>query len=394
MTEFIYDATLVGLDFSVYCNAKAIVLSVYGICDKFNLIVQEFVKTMLALDASHLSFTRLKSDLLRKYENWDFDPPYTHSIFQLRRAIQRPMYTPKEEFKALQNCTKEMFVTFVRQLCTTFFVESLYVGNEMVQNYVEWLRPSLSTFPVVTVSPLTVEAVRFPISNHIYRELGKDPINSAVIYSLQVCDESDFKLLTLLGLFVQLTQDQAFHKLRTEQQLGYIVFSNKLIWMNTGSYFVLVQSEKSAEALESYIESFLEHILVFLDEMSPSDYQSHVDAYVAKLLEKPKNLAELAELHWSYIASERYTFDALKKMADIAKAHQIQDIREFFLHYIHPSSSHARKFSAHYLSSNSEPAMVPNVTFIDNLTQWVSEQQKYDVPQGLLPACSNLSKFT
>lgn len=82
-------------------------------------------------------------------------------------------------------------------------------------------------------------------------------------------------------LWVKCLKQEAFHKLRTQQQLGYIVALTS--WSNltiSSIAFILQSSSYPAHILEDRCEQFLEYATEKLDSMSEEEFQQHVGLFL------------------------------------------------------------------------------------------------------------------
>ena len=98
-------------------------------------------------------------------------------------------------------------------------------------------------------------------------------------------------------------------ELRTQQQLGYIVYSSfeRVLTMD-GLRFV-IQSAKEPQYIETQIESFLDNYYEFLTNMSDLDYETHKTSFIQLLSEKPINLADKTRRLWFEIENNRYEWE-------------------------------------------------------------------------------------
>lgn len=97
----------------------------------------------------------------------------------------------------------------------------------------------------------------------------------------------DIKMYTQGELWVKCLKQEAFHRLRTQQQLGYIVALTS--WSNitvASIAFILQSSTYLAETLESRCEQFLLDTAKTLDAMSDADFTKHVRLHYPKGLEQ------------------------------------------------------------------------------------------------------------
>ena len=75
--------------------------------------------------------------------------------------------------------------------------------------------------------------------------------------SLYQVGEDETRKNMELGLFAQILKEPCFNVLRTQEQLGYIVFSGSRNVGGITGFTVLVQSDKKPRFLNHRIEEFL-----------------------------------------------------------------------------------------------------------------------------------------
>ena len=113
----------------------------------------------------------------------------------------------------------------------------------------------------------------------------------------------------LLELFSQIINENCYNQLRTQEQLGYIVFSGVRRSNGAQGLRVIVQSERHPVYLDQRIESFLISVDTMLVQMEQEEYKQHVEALASKRLEKPKKLSVRNGRYWSEILSQHYNFN-------------------------------------------------------------------------------------
>jgi insulysin len=139
----------------------------------------------------------------------------------------------------------------------------------------------------------------------IYQLHGPNPSedNSALEVHLQVghtdpSHEED----VLLDLTNHLAYTSAYQRLRTEEQLGYIVFTSLRRLNGAQGLSIVVQSSMEGPArLDKRIEEWMASFRGELEKMSEEEFGNHVQAVVALKLEKDKRLSEESFRHWGEI---------------------------------------------------------------------------------------------
>ncbi len=120
-----------------------------------------------------------------------------------------------------------------------------------------------------------------------------------------------------MQLLRQVLRAPFFHQLRTEKQLGYIVFVAAMGLKEVPGSMMIVQSPTlTSEQLSEEISRFLSDYTAKL----PADLRQHQQAVIGDLLEQPKNLAEQARRYWSNILHKNLSFDRRQQLADAVAA--------------------------------------------------------------------------
>lgn len=134
-------------------------------------------------------------------------------------------------------------------------------------------------------------------------------VNSSCEYYCQVGDVTDDHLRPRLSLLAQLANEPVFNILRTQEQLGYLVFSGARAATGVMGLRILLQSERPSAYLETRVEAFLDYFKKFLEEMSEEDFVVARQGLISKKTEKPKNLHGESSRFWTAIGDGYYDFD-------------------------------------------------------------------------------------
>merc|ERR1719180_18364 len=101
---------------------------------------------------------------------------------------------------------------------------------------------------------------------------------SSCIESYYQTGLQDTKLNMLLELFSQIINEGCYNQLRTQEQLGYIVFSGVRRSNGAQGLRVIVQSDRHPVYLDQRIESFLAGVDTLLNQMEQEEFRQHVEA--------------------------------------------------------------------------------------------------------------------
>ena len=176
---------------------------------------------------------------------------------------------------------------------------------------------------------------------------------------------------------------------RTQEQLGYVVFSQiRTSGTNVKQFMLLVQGDAYDPIyVDARMEVFVQNFRQSLVAMPEDEFNTNLEAVVQILTEKKKNLPEEAYAHWQYISNETYEFDRMKVIANIVKTLQKVDILRFYDRYLLAGSPDRRKltvqvFGSEHLERMQDP--VPDgVRLVENIDDFVRHVPLYPLPPSV-----------
>jgi len=172
---------------------------------------------------------------------------------------------------------------------------------------------------------------------------------SSCIENYYQCGMQDTRQNMLLELFSQIINENCYNQLRTQEQLGYIVFSGVRRSNGAQGLRVIVQSDRHPVYLDQRIESFLDSVNKSLEEMEDDEFKQHVEALATKRLEKPKKMGVRNGRFWSEILSQHYNFNRDEIEVECLRQLTKEDISSFYKQFITDSDGR-RKLSCHVVS--------------------------------------------
>ncbi|OJD16956.1 hypothetical protein AJ78_02938 [Emergomyces pasteurianus Ep9510] len=353
LQEYSYDAELGGLDYNLSASVFGIEMSVSGYNDKMAVLLEKVLHSMRDFKVKPDRFKVVKQRMADSFANNEYQQPY-YQVGSVTRYLTAEKAWIGEQFAAeLEHIEAEDVAAFFPQLLRQIHIELLGHGNLYKEDVLKMANMVESAFPTRPL-PQSQWNVRRnmiipPGSNYIYEKTLKDPanVNHCIEYYLFVGNLMDTQLRAKSLLFGQLTNEPAFDQLRTQEQLGYVVWSGVRYGATTLGYRVIIQSERTNQHLESRIEAFLTRFRETLDTMTDEEFESHKRSLINKRLEKLKNLNSETGRYWSHIGSEYFDFTQHETDAEAVAALTKGDMVEFYREYIDPQSPTRAKLSVH-----------------------------------------------
>lgn len=216
----------------------------------------------------------------------------------------------------LENISSQDVQAFFPHLFHQIFTQTFIHGNvykEDALRVTHLIEATLKPRILPMITRPTRRAYIIPSgSNFRYERTHGDPsnVNHCINYSLFLGDAADRRLKAKCLMLEQITHEPAFNQLRSKEQLGYVVFSGSQRHDTRLAYYILIQSERTPEYLESRIDAFLLDFATVLANMSDAEFDGHKRAICNKRMEKLKNLNSETSRLYQHIVFEYYDFDS------------------------------------------------------------------------------------
>ena len=320
--EFMYPAALAGQSHALYRHGRGITVRLSGWSDKQPLLLERIVSTLRAPPLRPRRFEAEKAELARRLRNAGERAPYRRAMDGVRRLLLDP-YWPEE---ALLAALAEVEIGDLREFIPKFFAHGGIValahgnvtagGAKALGGVLErGLSASMRPAPapparVVRLDPGARYALSLPSGHE----------DHALAVYLQARGRG-FPERAKVALLAQALGNRFFHELRTEREVGYVVFANAMPLREVPGLVLVVQSPATApEGIHRLVGDFLDRFGATLRDMPPDMFERHRAALLSALLEADTRLDERSERYWSAIARGRHEFDRRERLAGEVRA--------------------------------------------------------------------------
>ncbi|XP_014470958.1 PREDICTED: insulin-degrading enzyme isoform X1 [Dinoponera quadriceps] len=356
-TEYVYPADLAGLHWKLSYTQYGITLSIFGYDDKQHLLLEKIVDRMLNLKINPERFEILKEDYIRDLKNFAAEQPYHHAIYYLALLLAEQAWTKNELLDATAYLTVGRIQAFIPQLFSRVHVECLIHGNmtekealDMVRLIESKLKSAMPHITPLWQQQLVVHReIRLDDGRHfLFQTENKLHKSSCTEVYYQIGMQST-ELNMLLQLLAQIIGEPCFNVLRTQEQLGYIVFSGAHKVNVMQGLKIIVQSDKQPRYVEKRIDLFIDSMFDYISTMSEEKFERHKNSLATLRLEKPKKLFYRTNILWSEISAQKYNFDRVNIEVAYLKTITREQLLNFFKENIHGKAR--RKLSLHVIST-------------------------------------------
>jgi len=252
-------------------------------------------------------------------ENAAKSKPYNQTISEVRKLILRPQWTEKEKLAAIANISMTDLDTFRQQLLSELDIVTLSAGNisrSSSLNIANGIQSWMLGASTKATSVKRGEVAHLPADKSYSQSLDIDHPDTGYTLYIQGAERTYQEQAKFL-LLSQILSSPYYEKIRTENQLGYIVFAtNFSLFEVPGIAFIVQSPVAGVRQLETETQSFLNNYQKILKNMPTKEFNQHKAALLSRLFEKENTLSAKSGRYWREIDRENYAFNTREMLAD------------------------------------------------------------------------------
>jgi secreted Zn-dependent insulinase-like peptidase len=315
LNEFSYPASLAGLGYDISRNGRGIVLRVNGFDQKQSVLLEQMLHALQKPQLSPEVFARVQHELKRELEDNGKRPPYELLLADLPNTLIRKRWPDSAMLPYVETTDVAQIQDFGSQFLAQIDIQMLVYGN-VVATDAQRLGALVTQHLLTNAQPTAISPVQIlQTPNRDIRRTLTAPHNDAgLLWYRQAADNSKLSRAAL-GVSAQIIGADFYAKLRTEQQLGYIVMASAYPLRDVPGLIFLVQSPVAgpaalADAYRKFLRQWSQRSAT---ELRPL-FERHRAALAQKLAQEPKNLGEASDRLWQDLSSGYPNFDSREQV--------------------------------------------------------------------------------
>ncbi|QFU00351.1 Protease 3 precursor [Halomonas sp. THAF5a] len=327
LNETLYPARLAGHHFDAYAHARGITLSFSGWRDRQDRLLERVIHQLEEAEIDATTFERVRYRLQREWRNAPKDALYRQAHRTLSEALVRPQWPSESLLAAIDGLDVADLRDFRRRFLADLHVEAMAVGNlgrelarREAHKVAEALDPRLPSEAIPDLTPLQADDLP-DLTPATIRE------DSLVLRYLQGPDRS-LQNQARMAVLGQLLETPFYQRLRTEQQLGYVVNAGYSPLLDAPGISLLVQSpDTDSEAIQAHIDAFLADFAGRLETLDDEALAPYRQAVHDALLQRDTSLAGRTNRLWRALANDDTGFDRHRRLAERVLAVTADELR-------------------------------------------------------------------
>lgn len=330
LDELSSQASVGGISFST-SGDDGVTLSASG-------FTQRLPKLLITLLQGYVNYVPTE-DLLAQAKSWykqqldaaEKGKAFEQAIQPVQMLSQLPYTERSERRELLDSITLKELNDYRRMLVGQATPELLVVGNmspQAVESLAHEVKQQLNCQGKSWWHNEYV-TIKQPLRANIQKAgSSSDSALAAIYVPVGYSEDQGIANSTLLS---QIIQPWFYNQLRTQQQLGYAVFTFQMpVGRQWGIGFLLQSNSKQPALLLQRYEAFYPEAEKRLRAMSQQDFAQYQTALINELQQRPQTLDEEAGRYVKDFYRENYAFDTREKVIEQIKTLTPQSLADFF----------------------------------------------------------------
>jgi insulysin len=326
LNEIVYPIQMAGLSYSVGTEKKGINLTIGGYSERVGELLRLVTKNLKTVNIDEQKFANLKEARIRGLQNSKFGKAYSRGGYYHRLMVLGKQYNEEEALQALKPLTLEDVKNYAKTIYDKVYITGMAHGNwtdDKVKESVQVVLDEIKSQPLPKEERFEqVVEVLDPAENIVFSRKVKDN-NNSMAYSLQIGEKSLEQSATA-QMLASIIESDFYTQMRTQQQLGYIVWSfNQTIEDRMFMRLVIQSANHSPFELKRRVEAWLQQAGTLLDNLTDEEFERHRASRIVSLEKQGESIGEVMGDLYYLATEEKGDFDYKKKLI-----HKVKNIKK------------------------------------------------------------------
>ena len=304
LNELGYPAKEAGLYYSFREGYEGIFLNVSGYSESAMTLYEMILDHMVDFSITEDQFNGLKDMVIRNYQNFSLSDAHQQTREKGADIFNHVKYSWEESLPVAQKATLSDIHDYGNTLYEKTFVEGLVYGDFKESDARRALRifnEKSNTTDIKRTDAFDLKILEQSKSEEI-QYIGKLSVNNSCFYREYVLGDDTPEMRATSLVIGQALQQPFFTEMRTNQQLGYIVWSYTRNRDDTYYLSFVIQSGAfTADDVNQRADDFIASTPKLLSAMDKETFQQLKESAIEKLEKKPMSIGERANKFQTFI---------------------------------------------------------------------------------------------
>ena len=325
LNELSYPAKLAGLNYSIREGYEGIYIDVNGYKESAMALFELLLDHIVDFSITENKFLAIKDKVVRDYKNFSLSDAHQQTREKAPDILYHVKYTWEESLPVAESASLNDIKDYSKSLYEKTYTEAMVYGDfdkTDAEKTARLFRQKTKTKGINREEAFDLKYLKLD-EPEIIQYTDNLLVNNSCFFRQYVLGEDSPQIRAVSKIISKALQQPFFTEMRTNQQLGYIVWSYTNNLDETHYLNFLIQSgEYPADKLNRHADEFIISSSEIVNSMDSETFQQLVDSVIEELEKTPMSIAERARKLKTYIFE--YDADYLRDQDTIESLRTIE----------------------------------------------------------------------
>jgi len=297
LNEISYPAKQAGLNYSIKEGYEGIYIDVNGYKESAMELYKLILDHLVDFNITENQFIGIKDKIIRDYENFSLSDAHQQTREMSPEILWQTKYTWEESLPVANSSTLNSVKEYSKQLYKNTFIEALVYGDFQkndAQTVVKFFQKKTETEGIERKNAFDLEFLVMNKSENI-QYTKKLLVNNSCFFREYLVGKDSPELRAAVKVISTALQQPFYTEMRTNQQLGYIVWSYPSTKDENHYLSFLIQSGVyPADELNKRADKFISSASNIFNKMDEETFKQLIKSEIEKLEKSPMSISERA----------------------------------------------------------------------------------------------------
>ncbi len=303
LNEVSYPALVAGLNFSFSASEDALDITVNGFSESAVSLLSYIANSMKKFDMTDEKFADIKKNLIiMPLQNFTKEAAWKQAKFYKNEMLEKEIYSPSEQLVFAKTVSKEDVRKFIVKLFWKGHIEALIHGNltaKKSKDAANVVRAALAMRATPQSQLIKKEVLSHDAKESILRVDNIDVKNSCFWREYYLGEDTP-KNRAVSMMINNFVKPIFFEEMRTQRQLGYIVWGGSSQKEHTRFCYFIVQSScdkpHTPDRISVYADEVINSLPKRFRDLKEEDFNALKESAKEKLMEKATSISGKAAI--------------------------------------------------------------------------------------------------
>lgn len=293
LREWSYPISEAGSSFLFTDVSEGLELSVLAYSDKIDVLTKDIFEKIKSFNLSEEVFESLKDELYLSYKNFEKKYPYEQALYSLSVILKKYDKHYLEFLNDIKPVKFNEVKEFSNEIFKNIFINGLVYGNIEPEDIKDIVKDVFKTLESKTIDKDNIvdkSILKIPSGSHQVFSLASKMDNNAFLKFYEV-DTFNPKKSAMWKMISTILNPFFYTELRTNEQFGYVVFSDQYAFEDVLGYMFVVQSPKSSpESIQASFTKWSSRVDNYFSLFPVAQFENARKSIIAELRKKETNI--------------------------------------------------------------------------------------------------------